>query len=210
MTDHKPPFDQNETPEDVATLYSWANLHGAKYRDFSASRAQTREQVRLRVQQALEAEQSGAAQPIPEQSRIAPPPFDQSALHQSGPQSAQPLVPPSSFHPDASRPESIPTEPFPTYASFADAGRIDYRTEADRAAEVLRAAEAARSAEESRQAELEGSICSPEGCRSGRSRTGGSPAAGRRRSASGSRRGRTAASGNSSPPGSRGRSQAAS
>jgi cellulose synthase operon protein YhjQ len=48
--------DQNETPEDVATLYSWANLHGAKYRDFSASRAQTREKARLRVQAAIEEE----------------------------------------------------------------------------------------------------------------------------------------------------------
>ena len=28
--------------DDVATLYSWANLHGAKYRDFSASRQETR------------------------------------------------------------------------------------------------------------------------------------------------------------------------
>jgi hypothetical protein len=40
------------TPEDVATLYSWANLHGAKYRDFSASRAQAREEARLRVEEA--------------------------------------------------------------------------------------------------------------------------------------------------------------
>jgi cellulose biosynthesis protein BcsQ len=40
MTDRKTLADQNETPEDIATLYSWANLHGAKYRDFSASRAQ--------------------------------------------------------------------------------------------------------------------------------------------------------------------------
>ena len=31
-----------ETPEDVAVLYSWANLHGAKYRDFSASRREYR------------------------------------------------------------------------------------------------------------------------------------------------------------------------
>ncbi len=46
--------DPNEstTPEDVATLYSWANLHGAKYRDFSASRAQAREEARLRVEEA--------------------------------------------------------------------------------------------------------------------------------------------------------------
>jgi len=41
------------TPEDVATLYSWANLHGAKYRDFSASRALAREEARQRVEQAL-------------------------------------------------------------------------------------------------------------------------------------------------------------
>lgn len=54
--------DPNETPEDVATLYSWANLHGAKYRDFSASRAQTREKARQRVQEAIEAEHYRAQQ----------------------------------------------------------------------------------------------------------------------------------------------------
>jgi cellulose synthase operon protein YhjQ len=43
---------ETNTPEDVATLYSWANLHGAKYRDFSASRAQAREEARLRVEAA--------------------------------------------------------------------------------------------------------------------------------------------------------------
>ncbi len=56
MTDRKALVDPNETPEDVATLYSWANLHGAKYRDFSASRAQTREKARQRVQEAMDAE----------------------------------------------------------------------------------------------------------------------------------------------------------
>jgi cellulose synthase operon protein YhjQ len=60
MTDRKALLDQNETPEDVATLYSWANLHGAKYRDFSASRAQTREKSRLRVIQAIEEEKERA------------------------------------------------------------------------------------------------------------------------------------------------------
>src|SRR5260370_8399841 len=44
------------TPEDVATLYSWANLHGAKYRDFSASRAEAREQARIRAEEAAAAE----------------------------------------------------------------------------------------------------------------------------------------------------------
>lgn len=56
MTDRKALFEPNETPEDVATLYSWANLHGAKYRDFSASRAQSRDKARQRVQEVLEAE----------------------------------------------------------------------------------------------------------------------------------------------------------
>jgi cellulose synthase operon protein YhjQ len=62
MTDRKALADQNETPEDVATLYSWANLHGAKYRDFSASRAQTREKARLRVQEAIAEERERARQ----------------------------------------------------------------------------------------------------------------------------------------------------
>ena len=30
MTDRNPLTEQSETPEDVATRYSWANLHGAK------------------------------------------------------------------------------------------------------------------------------------------------------------------------------------
>jgi cellulose synthase operon protein YhjQ len=58
MPDRKALTD--ETPEDVATLYSWANLHGAKYRDFSASRAQTREKARQRVQEAIETERRRA------------------------------------------------------------------------------------------------------------------------------------------------------
>ncbi len=45
--DHKPVGP--ETPEDVAILFSWANLHGAKYRDFSASRREFRAQQRARV-----------------------------------------------------------------------------------------------------------------------------------------------------------------
>ncbi|HUD12414.1 MAG TPA: cellulose synthase operon protein YhjQ/BcsQ [Terracidiphilus sp.] len=56
MSEPNPQSDQNAAPEDVATLYSWANLHGAKYRDFSAARAQTRERARLRAEQAKEEE----------------------------------------------------------------------------------------------------------------------------------------------------------
>jgi len=40
---------QSETPEDVAVLYSWAKLQGAKYRDFSASRREYRAQMRRRA-----------------------------------------------------------------------------------------------------------------------------------------------------------------
>lgn len=50
MKDQKSLADQNSTPEDVAALYSWANLHGTKYRDFSASRSELREQVRQQQQ----------------------------------------------------------------------------------------------------------------------------------------------------------------
>ncbi len=42
-----------ETPEDVAILYSWANLQGARYRDFSASRREYRAQVRHRAAEEL-------------------------------------------------------------------------------------------------------------------------------------------------------------
>jgi cellulose synthase operon protein YhjQ len=62
MTDRKALQDPNEPPEDVASLYSWANLHGAKYRDFSASRALTRERARQRAQQTLEEAQERARQ----------------------------------------------------------------------------------------------------------------------------------------------------
>ncbi|MDE1178435.1 MAG: cellulose synthase operon protein YhjQ/BcsQ [Edaphobacter sp.] len=55
-----------ETPEDVAVLYSWANVHGAKYRDFSASRREYRAQLRHRAaeqvrQQALNAKAESEA-----------------------------------------------------------------------------------------------------------------------------------------------------
>src|SRR5271165_6186184 len=62
MTEHKGQSDPNEPPEDVASLYSWANLHGAKYRDFTASRAQSREKARQRVEQAMEEDQLKARQ----------------------------------------------------------------------------------------------------------------------------------------------------
>jgi cellulose synthase operon protein YhjQ len=50
----------SETPEDVAILYSWANLHGAKYRDFSASRREYRAQVRHRAAEELRLQELSA------------------------------------------------------------------------------------------------------------------------------------------------------
>ncbi|MGI4830651.1 MAG: hypothetical protein ACRYFU_21020, partial [Janthinobacterium lividum] len=47
-----------EIPEDVAVLYTWANLQGARYHDFSASRRQSRGQLR---QRAAETEQASRA-----------------------------------------------------------------------------------------------------------------------------------------------------
>jgi cellulose synthase operon protein YhjQ len=54
MTDRKRAGNRNEGPEDGAIHSTWANLHGAKYRDFSASRAQARENERLRVEQTVD------------------------------------------------------------------------------------------------------------------------------------------------------------
>jgi len=52
-----------EMPEDVAILYSWANLQGGKYRDFSASRREYRAQMRRRAAETLrEQELTAAAQ----------------------------------------------------------------------------------------------------------------------------------------------------
>jgi len=58
------------TPEDVAALYSWANLDGAKYRDFSASRREYRAQIRYRAAQALR-ERELKAQAAAEASAVA-------------------------------------------------------------------------------------------------------------------------------------------
>jgi cellulose synthase operon protein YhjQ len=62
-TDKIQDLEAAETPEDVAVLYSWANLHGAKYRDFSASRREYRAQLRQRAadgqEQALPASEPG-------------------------------------------------------------------------------------------------------------------------------------------------------
>ena len=54
MADSNLKKEQFGSPEDVTTLFAWANMRGAKYRDFSASRAKAREDIRRRVLEAAE------------------------------------------------------------------------------------------------------------------------------------------------------------
>jgi cellulose synthase operon protein YhjQ len=89
-------------PEDVAALYLWANLQGAKYRDFSASRREYRAQVRYRAAQTLrerelraqaEAEASAAAAERAEVDALAEARMqdasDSQALHMQSMESAE-------------------------------------------------------------------------------------------------------------------------
>ncbi len=55
-----------ETPEDVAVLYTWANVHGGKYRDFSASRREYRAQQRHRIVEAQRQAELEAARALEE------------------------------------------------------------------------------------------------------------------------------------------------
>lgn len=65
MTDREPLVNRNDEPEDLATLYSWANLHGIKYRDLSVERALMREKTRQRLVESMQA--AAESQPIIEQ-----------------------------------------------------------------------------------------------------------------------------------------------
>jgi cellulose synthase operon protein YhjQ len=133
MTDRKLQIDSNEPPEDVATLYSWANLHGAKYRDFSASRAQTREKARQRVQDAIEAERRRAREEAETRKpgdapRAAETPNDGEALRkaesaaprpetQSAPNPAQPAAARMWQSPRLDRPAPVSASAAPNYAA---------------------------------------------------------------------------------------------
>ncbi|AFL87739.1 ATPase involved in chromosome partitioning [Terriglobus roseus DSM 18391] len=57
-----------ETPEDVAVLYTWANVHGGKYRDFSASRREYRAQQRHRMVEAQRQVELEAARELEEKA----------------------------------------------------------------------------------------------------------------------------------------------
>ncbi len=56
MTDSRVLSDLEDPPESTVAHHPWTRAHGAKHRDFSASRLQTRERARQRVQRAIEEE----------------------------------------------------------------------------------------------------------------------------------------------------------
>ncbi len=67
MDGHKPEVleeqSRTENPEDVAVLFSWANLQGARYRDFSGARRESRALMRQRAaQEAKDAESRAQAE----------------------------------------------------------------------------------------------------------------------------------------------------
>jgi len=62
---HQGSSSKTSAADDVATLYSWANLHGAKYRDFTASRLELRMQARRRAEEAAEQAPAKAANVMP-------------------------------------------------------------------------------------------------------------------------------------------------
>ncbi|GAC1423333.1 MAG: hypothetical protein NVSMB62_19700 [Acidobacteriaceae bacterium] len=56
------------TPDDVAALYTWANIQGARYRDFSGSRVRHREQIRAQAAEVLRDRARGG----PEEELVEP------------------------------------------------------------------------------------------------------------------------------------------
>jgi cellulose synthase operon protein YhjQ len=130
-----------ETPEDVAVLYSWANLHGAKYRDFSASRREYRAQLRHRAAEQVR-EQALLAQAEAEAAAVA---ADSTARHAA--QAANTQTPTS----DSTRQRSLREAEDAARTAAAE------RVEAARRAEAAAVAEAAARREEREIAEAHAS-----------------------------------------------------
>jgi cellulose synthase operon protein YhjQ len=131
-----------DTPEDVAVLYSWANLHGAKYRDFSASRREYRAQLRHRAAEQVRESELKAQAEAEAAAFAADDAARQAQTIASSPQSAQA---------DAARQQAL-----------REAGRASRiasaeRVEAARRAEAAAMAEAAARREEREIAEANAS-----------------------------------------------------
>jgi cellulose synthase operon protein YhjQ len=141
-----------ETPEDVAVLYSWANLQGAKYRDFSASRREYRAQMRHRAAEMQRAEEERARE---EAERAAA----------AAERAARDAEEAARFHAQARREASgidIQTEEAAQARAMRHAAELSRRAaaermEAQRRAEAVAAAEAASRREAREMAEARAS-----------------------------------------------------
>jgi cellulose synthase operon protein YhjQ len=145
-----------DTPEDVAVLYSWANLQGAKYRDFSASRREYRAQMRHRAaeiqreeEMRAKAEAEAAAADDEKAAREAE---EAARFHQSNARSAS----------EQRRAEEMQYEEAAQQRAMRHAAELNRRAaaervEAARRAEAVAAAEAAARREAREMAEAQAS-----------------------------------------------------
>jgi cellulose synthase operon protein YhjQ len=145
--------DAAVTPEDVAVLYSWANLHGAKYRDFSASRREYRAQMRHRAAEQqreselrLKAEAEAAAAAAEKAAREAE---EAARFHESAAREA-------TRGPASQVEEAAGQRAKRAAAELARKASLE-RIEAARRAEAVAAAEAAARREEREMAEAHAS-----------------------------------------------------
>lgn len=132
------PFDEIpsvETPEDVAVLYSWANLHGAKYRDFSASRREYRAQLRHRAAEQVRDVESRAQSDAEAAATVA----EQSALR------AEQVAETEQMNGDAHRQHQV----------LREAERASQLAAAERVEAARRAESAAQAEEVTRREEYE-------------------------------------------------------
>ena len=113
----------SEQADDVATLYSWANLHGAKYRDFSASR----QEMRVRMRQRNLADQAQTAREEAQKTTL-PIPRWEDLLPDAGPQkTAAPSVRhdlPAEYHFESPAPKDRIHAPAPPPPEAGSATRI--------------------------------------------------------------------------------------
>ena len=145
-----------ETPEDVAVLYSWANLQGAKYRDFSASRREYRAQMRHRAAEQQREEElrakAEAEAAATEAERAAREAEEAARFHESAAKKAS-----EQQHSQDFEMEEAAQERAMRHAAELNRVAAAERVEAARRAEAVAAAEAAARREEREMAEAQAS-----------------------------------------------------
>jgi len=72
MRDERSRANEDELPEDVASLYTWANMSASPYRDYSAARARTRELTERRLEEEKRKAAAEAAEAV-RASQVVPP-----------------------------------------------------------------------------------------------------------------------------------------